>query len=309
MKKILFLITILVLIGAVIFYISHKNNLTTNSDKPKVAATIFPIYDISRTIAGDSVDVVLVLPPGASPHSYEPSPEGIKNLQGSDALFMIGHGIDNWSTSMANSAGIEHQITVDKNVQLKEMIEEHHHDEEEDHEHEEPLDGMDPHYWLSMENAEGIATQVRDELSTLYPEYAEDFNKNHKTYLEKLNEVNVELSAKISALPNKNIATFHNAYGYFSESYGLTVVTTFEEFPGEEPTPEYLREFTATIEEHEVTVIFSEPQFSTRSLEPIAQDLGVTISQLDPIGGVEGRESFIALMNYNVNQIISAVSR
>jgi len=303
MKKIVFILILLIIIGIGVGIAYNRQTSQSSSDKKKVAATIFPLYDIARNVAGTEIDVMLVLPPGASPHSYEPSPEGIRRLQGSDALFYIGHGIDDWSTSMANSADIKYQIAVDKNVSLLKTTEKN------NQEYKKSDNEINPHYWLSIKNAEQMATQIKDDLISLYPENKDVFTHNYDNYIQELQTAEKEFSATIQVLPNKNIATFHNAYGYFADEYGLTVVTTFEEFPGEEPSPDYLHTFTNNIKEHNVKVIFAEPQFSTRSLEPIADDLGVTISQLDPIGGVPGRESFIALMNYNVNQVTKAVSQ
>ena len=308
MRRIIVILIFGLLLASLLYWGYQGQKKETSTASRKISTTIFPLYDIAKHIAGEQIEVVLLLPPGASPHSYEPSPEGIKKLQGSSALFYIGHGIDTWSTDMARSAGIEHQVIVDKNVTLLKMTDEHHHDEEVQG-HEEPIDGMDPHYWLNFANAQGIALQIRDELSAQYPEYKTSFHQNYESYQSELQKADRELTDKVQQLPNKNIATFHNAYGYLADNFGLTIVTTFEEFPGEEPTAEYLQEFTTEIQAHKLTAIFAEPQFATRSLQPIAEDLGITISQLDPIGGVDGRDSFISLMNYNVNQVISAVSK
>src|SRR5512145_3554851 len=65
-------------------------------ERVKVAATIFPLYDIVRQVAGPVADVVLILPPGASPHTFEPTPAGVRALAGAGALFVVGHGLDAW---------------------------------------------------------------------------------------------------------------------------------------------------------------------------------------------------------------------
>jgi len=307
-KLFVFLIGLGILVmGYLVWQNLQPESLNTKPQK-KIAATIFPIYDITREIAGDDFETVLVLPPGATPHSYDPTPGDISKLQGAQVLFTIGHGLDNWSSILSESGGISNQIPVDRNISLREYeLFGGHEDEIEDEDHAEH-EGLDPHYWLSVENAILIADQIRDDLSLIYPEYATSFTSHHDEYVRELTQLQKDLLSGLSSAPKKNIATFHNAWGYFGEAYGITIVTTFEEYVGQEPTPDYLREFTEHIKENGIKVIFSEPQFSPEKLKPIANDLGVTLSELDPIGGVKGRDSFIKLMRYNGDTMQEALA-
>jgi zinc transport system substrate-binding protein len=300
----------LLLLSAVLFliisfvYVNYRSVVIPSGDK--VAVTIFPLYDIVKNIAGDEVKVVNILPPGASPHTFDPTPQEVKKIVGSRAIFSIGHGLDNWSQILAKSVDINNIITVDKNIELIDSTHEHG-EVEDEHEHESESDGKDPHYWLSVPNAIGIASQIKDELSNLFPEKTSQFEENFNDYEIRLQNLDTDIYSKFKKLPNNKISTFHNAWAYFGRDHGLVITTTFEEFPGEEPTVEYLKEFQKKIKDNNVKVIFSEPQFSTKSLEPIVKDLDITISTLDPIGGVPGRESFEALMNYNAEKIINAL--
>lgn len=306
MNKVKVILLISVILFAVFGTLSLFNKEGIKSNK-KVAATIFPLCDIVKNVAGENVEVSCILPPGASPHTFDPSPQEIKKVSGSSTLFSIGNGLDNWSQDFANSADIKKIVVVDKNISLIESTHEHEedHEDENDHDHEE--DSMDPHYWLSVPNAILISSQVKDELITLFPEYASEFEKNFDGYKLSLTNLQDEIDTELGKLPNRNIATFHNAWGYFGRDHGVNIVASFEEYPGEEPTVEYLKEFQELIHDSKIKVIFSEPQFSTKPLEPIANDLNVTISVLDPIGGVDGRNSYEALMRFNVGNIVKAL--
>ncbi len=310
-KAIAFSIGLVVLFVGLLVWKNLQPNSLQGKPQKKIAATIFPIYDIAREIAGDTFETVLVLPPGASPHTYDPTPGDISKLQGAQVLFTIGHSLDNWSSILSESGGISNQIPVDRNITLREYEvhkEEEHHEEgeteEEHHEHE----GLDPHYWLSVSNAILIADQIRDDLSLLYPESADEFARNHSAYVQQLKTLHEELKQIHNSGTIKNIATFHNGWAYFAQEYELKVVTTFEEYAGQEPTPNYLREFSEHIIEHDIKVIFSEPQFSPEKVKPIAEDLGVTLSEIDPIGGGEGRDSYIKLMRYNGDTVRKALA-
>jgi zinc transport system substrate-binding protein len=285
-------LALLLLLAGIVVFQSVK---TTSQSKEKVAATIFPLYDIVKNIAGNDIETVLLLKPGASPHTFDPTPKEIKKLSGSKAVFTIGHGLDDWSLKISESVGIKSVMIVDRNVELVTFEDEHEHG------------NIDPHYWLSVRNAKLIAKQVRDELTLIYPGRRKNFTDNYNDYIKKLDNLENEIGRKLSGLESIGIATFHSAWSYFAKDHKVSVITTFEEFPGEEPTAQYLAKFQQKIKEKNVRVIFSEPQFSTKPLEPIAKDLGVTISVLDPLGGVPGRESFEELMQYNTNQIVNAL--
>lgn len=283
--------------GYFLFYKKQIRHM--QKDGSKIAATIFPLYDIVKNVAGQEVETILILAPGASPHTFDPSPQEIRELRGSKAVFAIGHGLDDWSIKLAQSAGVERIINVDKNIKLLKNTQKSYGKEEAEHKYSE----IDPHYWLSVINAKLIAKQAKDELSELFPEKAQAFENNFVNYETQLDTLNRQTNQALSSLENKDIATFHSAWNYFARDHGINIVATFEEFPGEQPTPKYLAEFQEKIKNENVNVIFSEPQFSTIEVKPIANDLGVKISILDPIGGVEDRSTYIELIRFNTSQL------
>lgn len=260
--------------------------------KPRVAATIFPLYDLTQQIAGDEVEVILLLKPGASPHTFEPTAEEIRNLADAQILFMIGHGLDDWAANAARNVGIAQIQTVDRGIQLSA-------DEEREN-------GVNPHYWLTIPHAQLIAQQIHDSLARTFPDRQKVLQQNLDRLRSNLATADTEIRNRLAVLPTRQIATFHDAWTYFADEYELEVVSVFEEFPGKEPTPQYLAKFQEQIRTRRVPVIFSEPQLSTATLTPIATDLGVTIVTLDPIGGVDNRDNFINLMLFNAEQIANA---
>lgn len=266
---------------------------TTQTNKPQIAATIFPIYDITRNITGDRVDVALILPPGASPHTFEPTPSSIRELQGSDVVFAIGHGLDDWSDSIVLSVGSDKTI-VDKTINLRTPSIQ---------EDNEAGDGFDPHYWLTVPNAIIISQNIAADLETRYPEYANEFDANLQSYIAELETENAKIEGILSQVENKQIITLHDAWYYFADAYQLNIVGTFEPTAGREPTPQYLADLTDALETSGSKTLFSEPQLSTSSIQSFADDNGLTIVSLDPIGGSAERESYIDLMTYNAETI------
>ena len=117
------------------------------------------------------------------------------------------------------------------------------------------------------------------------------------------------IKAKLANLPNKTFVTFHEAWFYFAQSYGLTVAEAFEPFPGKEPTPEFLAHFIDTIKKNKTTVVFAEPQFSPESIRQVADDLRLKVRTIDPEGGgTPQTSSYIDMMRFNTETIYNAMS-
>jgi ABC-type Zn uptake system ZnuABC Zn-binding protein ZnuA len=263
------------------------------ADRVKVAATIFPLSDIVRQVAGPAAEVVLVLPPGASPHTFEPTPSSVRALDGAGVLFVIGHGLDDWAARLARGAGIARVVRVDAGIALRRA----------------PGARTDPHYWLAAPNGKAIARTVAAELVRLAPARRAELDRALAAYLARLDAADAEVRRLLADLPTRRIATVHDAFGYFADAYGLEVVATFEPYPGLEPSPRFVVEFQKKIQASAVHVIFTEPQLSVDALRPLARDLGVTLAVLDPLGGLPGREGYIELLLFDARAVAAATRR
>lgn len=256
-----------------------------------VAATIYPLYDITRNVIGSEGSVKAIVPPGASPHLFEFSPKQIKDLQDVRAVFAIGHGLDNWAAQIANVVKGSRVIVVDEGIQLRRF-----------------KDGTtDPHYWLRFDNASKIADNITSALAAIDTAHAQTYLENAARYKQKLAAEERKLNEVLNPVRGIPILTFHDAWFYFAEDFGLTIKGTFEPAAGEEPTPRYLAELQKKIKAEHIDIIFVEPQLSTGLLKSFAQDNKIRIAELDPLGGVEGRMTYVALMDFNANAVRRAL--
>ena len=197
---------------------------------------------------------------------------------------------------------MHHDAESDKheNKDEHEGAKEGHDNDEHAHEH----GPTDPHYWLSMDNGAQIARNITDDLTQRFPEHTDTFEANLDTYLQELAAADQEITETMQqGVENRNLITLHDAWYYFANDYNLNIVGTFEPSAGREPTPQYLIRLTDALKEAGVTTIYSEPQIPTGSLDSFVQDNDLTIAELDPLGGVEGRESYIEMMKYNARTI------
>jgi zinc transport system substrate-binding protein len=280
-----------VLVLSVWYFRAGKAPLRSESGKLVVAATIYPLYDIARNVGGDHAAVRVILPPGASPHLFEFSPRQLQGLESVKAVFAIGYGLDGWATQVVNVAPAARVITVDQGIDLRTFA-----------------DGTtDPHYWLSLGNARKIADTIANALMELDPVQAEAYRVNADAYKEKLSEKERVLKEMLAPARGTSILTFHDAWFYFAESFGLKIAGTFEPSVGEEPRPRYLAELGQKIKAEHIGIIFVEPQLSTGILQSFAKDNHVGIADLDPLGGVERRTTYLELMQFNANSIRRAI--
>ena len=258
-----------------------------------MAATIYPLYDIIRNVAGEHLEVRLILPPGASPHLFEFSPRHLLELKDIKAVFAIGHGLDQWAAEVTNITKDAKVIVVDQGINLRKF----------------QNGTTDPHYWLHFGNARQITENIAKELGGMDPAHADAYGATAKAYKEALTKKESESKKVLASAQGKPILTFHDAWYYFAENMGLTIAGTFEPAAGEEPTPRYLAELQRKIESEHIRVIFIEPQLSTGVLQSFAKDNHVGIAELDPIGGVEGRKTYLELMEFNVSSVRQALER
>lgn len=288
---------------------SNKETPLTQIERPTVAATIFPIYDITRNVAGETINVTLMLPAGTSPHTFDPTPKQLKELKDVDIVFTIGHGIDTWIEDIVpEQARI---VQLDRNISLQEFPtnDEHHEDTHEENQDEDEHDhaGVDPHYWLDPRNAPIIAETIATELGTEYTEKQATFQENATQFTTEIHTAIAQWEESLSPIKGTSFATLHGAFFYLARFADVNLAATFEPAPGKEPTPKYLAELTKEINTHNITALFNEPQLSFSGIHAFASDMGISLGTLDPIGGTDDRLSYIDLIEYNIRTLITAL--
>ncbi len=309
-----FLILILILFLSLFFYFSkEKTEPSIKPEKIKVATTIFPLQDIVQNIAQDKIEVINILPSGASPHTFEVTPSQIKALEDTQIIFTIGHGLDDWTKDITQSLEEMKIYSVDSNISFQEIKDHHGHDEKENqeeegfHQDDEATSNLDPHYWLSFKNGKIIAANITDALIELDPSNKEFYFQNLKKYDQRIDQAFLESFQKIEKLNQRELIVFHESWNYFVQDFNLEIVGVFEPTPGKEPSPQDLANLQKTVSEHNIKVIFSEPQLSPETIKPFVKDLELKLYVLDPLGGVAERNSYLDLLLYNANTISEAL--
>ena len=310
--------------------------------KPKVAVSIFPLHDITKRIAGDRLEVLLVLPPGKSEHGYDPTPKEIARLEGTKLGIAVGLDMDGWVEGIMKSAGGAPRMvhlgekvpTIPIDVTPIGEDEAHHegehegekhegeHHEGEKHEGEDHHDeakpapkddhdehhhagkgAPDPHFWMDPQRMSAAVDVIAAELTTLDPAGKDVFAANAATVKKSLAELDQKTAARAKTWSKKTIVTFHGSMSYYAARYGLRIAAVVEPLAGKEPTPQYVAEVLAAIKHGQAAALFSEPQLDRRPAEVIASEGKIPLGELDPVGGGTGRESYEALINWNTDQL------
>lgn len=292
---ILLLILLTSLFGVGIFFFSNQDSYKVN-DKLKIATTIFPISDITRNIVGEDIEVIQLLPSGASPHTFEPTIKDKEALKDVDIVFYIGQELDNWVLNLVDDQDV---LLVDLSKKI-DLIESHKDD------HNDTPNTNNPHYWLSITNAKIIAEEITVNLIELDPDSGIKYIENSQDYFQELDVVKLSLEKNLKKIENRQLVTFHSAFDYFAEEFDLEIAITLEEFPGKEPTARYLKEVGDILKTEDIKVLYKEPQLSESIVSALADDYNIKVFTLDPIGGVDGRSTYIDLIKYNVSTIIEA---
>lgn len=249
--------------------------------RPVIAVTSRSIYDMAARVAGDSFRVVQVLPSGANPHTFEPTPSAMRTLESAKVVYAVGHGLDGWIDALVSETGVP-KVTVDAGIAIKQSGDE----------------GDDPHYWLTMANARVISSNIAADLEKRFPDGSPALRGNLKGYQDELDAADAKIRDILSGVKNRQVVTLHDAWYYFADAYGLQIVGTFEPTAGREPTPRWLADLSNAVTKTGVHTLYAEPGLSLSSLDAFAQDKGLKIVTVDPGEGASDRP-YIDLMIEN----------
>ncbi|OQX00246.1 MAG: hypothetical protein BWK74_00080 [Desulfobacteraceae bacterium A6] len=270
-------------------------------EKLQVAASIFPVADMVKQVGGDHVEVITIIPPGASPHTFELKPGVLKKISSARVFFMIGAGLEYWNEKFVKSSGGRlMKVVLSDGVDLIHE-KEHHHDEKAGKPHSEET-FANPHIWLDVEIAKSMVKRIVIALASVDSGHAPYYEERGIKYIAELDRLDQTIYKETGKFKIKQYVAFHPAWDYFARRYGLESVGVIESVPGKSPTPLDIKNIVGNIKKHGVKAVFAEPQFNPKVAEVIAREAGIKVLMLDPMGGpgIKERESYIDIMKYNL---------
>lgn len=266
---------------AAIFLWIHFGAGEASADPVRVVVSILPQKTFVEKVGGSLVDISVMVPPGANPHSYEPKPAQMASISKAKIYFAIGIGFeDPWLDKFSASNPGMRIIHTEEGIQKIPMAA-HLHEEGDENSHREERGVLDPHVWLSPPNVKIIAENIRKGLTEIDPAHAATYSENSNAFLREIDQLHAELKAIFADKKGVKFMVFHPAWGYFANAYGLIQVPV--EIEGKEPKPAQLMHLVSQARKDGIKAIFVQPQFSTRSAETIAKSIGGEVAVADDL--------------------------
>lgn len=250
-----------------------------------MAVSILPQESFVKKIAKERVDVITLVAPGSSPHSYEPKPSQMQQLANATIYFKIGVEFEEaWLPRFQSQNSKMTLVDMNKNI-IKLAMQEHphDHDEHEDEHSHHHHDELDPHTWTSPKNVAIMARNITDALSKRDPQNADFYAQNLREFLSEIDATNTTIKNILKTAQQKKFMVFHPSWGYFADAYGLVQIAL--EIEGKNPKPKELIAIIKEAKEHNIRTIFTQKEFSQKSARIIANETDAklyTISPLDP---------------------------
>ena len=279
---------------------------TTDNSKLQVVTSATFLYEFTQNIGKEMVDVTLLVPMGADPHDWEPTIRDTERLQKADMIIVNGIGYEHWigSLELTGIAG----ILVDTSNGIS-TLDSAKHDEEkhgEEKHGEEKHGALDPHIWLNPVYAQLQVKNIANALSNSDPMNKNHYQSNAEIYNQELNLLDAKIRTELSGCKT-NFITFHNAFSYFSEEYGLTQHTIISSNDSHgEVTPQTLENIISLARELNIKIIFAEESASTKTSQVIADEIGGKVLVLSPLEIVSD-ETYVEKMTQNLESLKEAL--
>ena len=249
-----------------------------------VVASFYPIYLFALNLLHgvEGVELAsLAEPTSGCLHDYQLQTSDMKALAQADVFLINGAGMEGYLDGVFEAFPTLPVADASKGVALLEDCAEHDHDHDhDDHGHEHAFNA---HIWLDAENAILMVNNLAEGLITALPAYAEAIAANRDAYTARLTALDAEITAALSDLPRKDIITFHEAFPYFANAYGLNVAAVINRDPDDALSPRQLAELCKTVKSLGAPPLFTEPQYEDMAAQTISRETGAPLFALDPI--------------------------
>jgi len=248
--------------------------------------SILPQQTFLQKIGGDKVNISLMVKPGNSPHSYEPKPSQMKDINNADIYFSIGVEFEHsWLKKFQNQNKSMLIKDMGKNITKIEIKEHSHHDEhheEKKHDDHDDEESKDPHIWVSPQNVKIIANNIFQELSKIDEKNTAYYKKNLQQFLQEINQTDKKIKHLLKNTPKQSkFMVFHPSWGYFAKEYNLEQFAI--ESGGKNPKPKQIVYLIEEAKEEKVKAIFTAPEFSTKTAKQIAKEVGIPVIKISSL--------------------------
>lgn len=298
MKKIVSIISALLVC---IFASGCKKNLAKQT---RYVASCYPVYIIALNLI-DGIEGTEVIHMSENHqgclHDFQIQSEDLKNIEKSSAFIINGAGMENFLKKVTDEIPKIKIIDSSKDIKLLENNCHHHHHS---HEHE-----YNPHIWMSIDNYIKQTENIAEGLIESDPGNEEKYRKNCEEYTSKLKNLKNDITLKLKDVRGKSIITFHEAFPYFANEFGLNIPDVINHDPESEPSAKQISKTINIMKENNINSLFIEPQYKSTAAETISKETGAKIYTLDPaVTGENSKDAYIEIMTKNAETLKEALN-
>ncbi len=271
-------------------------------DKVPVVASFSILGDIVQEIGGERVTVSTLVGANADAHVFQPAPQDAKRVAEAKLVVTNGLGFEGWIDRLIKASGRKPMVVVaSKGISAIKSKDDHGHD------------GLDPHAWQDVGNVKRYATTIAAALAKIDPEGANDYAQREAAYQSKLDALDAEIKASITAIPveRRKLITSHDAFGYFAKAYGMTMIAPQGVSTETEASAKDVAKIIRQIKAEKIPAMFLENVTDPRLIEQISRETDIKIGgklYSDALSAPDGLAgSYIAMMENNIREMKKAL--
>lgn len=278
-----------------------SSSSSDGDDRLSIVTTVAPITSIVANIAGDRADIIGVVPEGTNSHTFEPPPRTAALFSEADVIFINGLVLEEPTKELALTVKPDGTPLIELGNEALDPSEYKY-----DFSFPEDEGKPNPHLWTDPDYAIAYAEIVRATLSDVDPDGAAEYQANYDAFVVIVEELDVAMLASFETIPegNRVLLTYHDAYAYFAENYGFTVIGAIQPADFGEPSPQEVANLIDQVRDTGVPAVFGSEVFPSPILDQIASEAGGTFVDTlrdDDLPGAPGESehSWVGLMRSN----------
>ncbi len=308
-KTVLLCATLMVL-SASVFAMGGKE--ITDNGKKNVAVTFDAMYELSKAVAKDKVNISVIIPEGMEPHGFEPKAKNLVFLSNADVLVYNGLGMEFWLDKALEAVQNKKLIKVEASNGIEKIkssyhCEEEHHEEPEHHnknckKHHHHGE-FDPHTWLGLSSAKIMVKNIANGLAKADSKNADFYQANARAYIEKIDALLEKYRAKFATVKNRHFVTGHAAFAYLCRDFGLKQNAVKGVFSEGEANAKQLAHLVEYCKEHKIKTVFSEEAASPEVSQTLANEVNASVEEIYTIEMPKDKKTYLERMEENLEKI------